>query len=145
MPGRCAALLLTAVLATACGTGADNGSRAAPSPEPAPTETAAATPAAAPPPVITGLCEVRDAVGDAPAADERFFAGPHDPLHRIARELEEADERSVAARLLEAKNRVESGLRERPPPEDLAARLDRLIEVTRQALASLGRPSPGCP
>lgn len=136
---RCAALLLTAVLATACGTTTDDGSTAVPSPDPAPTETAAA-----PPPVITSLCGIRNAVGDAPVADERFFAGPHDPLHRIASELQEADERSIAARLLEAKNRVESALRERPPPEDLAARLDRLVEVTRQALARLGRPSPGC-
>ena len=92
-----------------------------------------------------GLCAARASVGaDVKSARSTFYDRSHDPLHSIARDLQPVD-RPLAARLLEAKEAVESGLRPDPAPPSLGPDLDHLVEVTGQALARLSLPVPRCP
>ena len=92
-----------------------------------------------------GLCAARSSAGsDVNSARSTFYDRSHDPLHSIARDLEPVD-RALAAQLLEAKEAVESGLRPDPAPPSLGSDLDRLVEVTGQALARLSVPVPPCP
>ncbi|HEX2192478.1 MAG TPA: hypothetical protein VHH09_04740 [Acidimicrobiales bacterium] len=108
---------------------------------PSTTAPAAATYGAA----FEGLCAARAAAPtDVNSARTTFYDRSHDPLHSLARDLEPVD-RVLAARLLEAKEVVESDLRGEPPPPSLAGDLDRLREVTGQALARLSHPVPPCP
>jgi hypothetical protein len=91
-----------------------------------------------------GLCGTRGSAGtDMRLARTTFYDRSHDPLHSLAGDLEPVD-RVLAARLLEAKEAVESGLRADRPPPSLGPDLDRLIEVTGQALARLSLPVPRC-
>lgn len=163
VPTRACALLVAVLLTTACGAGTTDGSGSTPAailPTEGPTPTTATTATGETPrtgssparttatgptsDLLVGLCRVREAIDDVATADRRFLAGPHDPLHSLARDLRDAGEASVAARLLEAKNRVESGLRERPPPGGLAGHLDDLIGAARRGLDTLDRPTGGC-
>lgn len=92
-----------------------------------------------------GLCRARASAGtDVNAARSTFYDRSHDPLHSLARDLQPID-RVLAARLLEAKEAVESDLRADRPPPSLGPDLDRLVEVTGQALSRLARPVPRCP
>jgi hypothetical protein len=92
-----------------------------------------------------GLCAARaSGATDVNSARSTFYDRSHDPLHSIARDLEPVD-RALAARLLEAKEAVESGLRPDRAPSSLGPDLDRLVEVTGQALARLSLPVPRCP
>lgn len=97
-----------------------------------------------PAPVLAALCELSPPA-DVQAPGERFFAGPHGPLHTLADELQQAGERSAAARLLEAKQRVEAGLRASQRPADLDTDLGALIRATRAGLQALNRPAGPCP
>ena len=113
-----------------------------------PPTTAPATTAPRPSPyraAFLGLCAARASSGtDVNSARATFYDRSHDPLHSIARDLEPVD-RALAARLLQAKEAVESGLcpdRARPT---LGPDLDRLVEVTGQALTRLSLPAPPCP
>lgn len=85
------------------------------------------------------LCEAR-AAGPAEAR-ELFFDRSHDALHEVARRLDDAD-RAQAAELLEAKERVESGLSSPEPtlPGDIA----RLADVYRTSLGRLAIEAPPC-
>lgn len=92
-----------------------------------------------------GLCQAGQAAsrGDAAGARAVFFDRSHQPLHELAAAAQERD-RAAAARLLEAKERVESGL-EKPSPT-LADDLDTLAVVTGRAMAVAGGGDPGpCP
>ena len=135
--------VLAAVALVVAGCGEDDSS---PSPAPATPATATTAPngrtyEAA----FLGLCAARAAVGtDVNSARSTFYDRSHDPLHSIARDLEPVD-RPLAARLLEAKQAVESGLRPDRAPPSLGPDLDRLVEVTGQALARLSLPVPRCP
>lgn len=82
--------------------------------------------------------------GDVPAADRLFYNDAHEALHALARELSESG-RGAAARLLETKQSVESGLEEEPPPDDLSARFEDLLAATQDGLTVDGTPVDGCP
>ncbi len=96
-------------------------------------------------PVHAGLCAARSAAaaGSVPAAREAFFDRAHQPLHELASDAAARD-RSVAARLLEAKEAVEAGLNQ--PGPSFVADLDRLLAATAAAVEAVGqaRPRP-CP
>ncbi len=84
------------------------------------------------------LCEAAARPADARSL---FFDRSHDALHTVARDLEEVD-RAQVAELLQAKERVESGLDAPAPslPDDLA----RLADVYRAALGRLAIEAPPC-
>ena len=69
-----------------------------------------------------------------------FFDRSHQPLHELAAAAQERD-RAATARLLEAKERVESGLEKESPT--LAEDLDGLAVVTGRAMAVVGSGDPG--
>ncbi len=135
-------LLCLTVLAAGCATSAEAPTAAAGTPSPAATSTAAPTGSESPA-LYTALCEAAAATD--PAAAEPAFAGAHDGLHTLARELQDTDQRAVAGDLLEAKQRVEAAFVAEPLPDDLAQRLDRLLTATADAITASGRPRPTCP
>jgi hypothetical protein len=141
-PGGGIAVLATVALVLA-GCGGDDSA-----PSPATAAPATATTAASGrgyEAALLGLCAARAAVGtDVNSARSTFYDRSHDSLHSIAADLEPLD-RPLAARLLEAKEAVESGLRSDRAPPSLGPGLDRLVEVTGQALARLSLPVPRCP
>ena len=89
-----------------------------------------------------GLCQAADAArsGDALAARAVFFDRSHQPLHELAAAAQERD-RAATARLLEAKERVESGLDR--PGTTLAQDLETLAVATGRAMAATGARDPG--
>ncbi len=84
------------------------------------------------------LCE---AAARPDQARQLFFDRSHDALHTVARDLEAVD-RAQAAELLQAKERVESGLGSPGPalPDDLS----RLANVYRASLGRLAIEAPPC-
>ena len=137
-----------AVLAalSSVGCGGDDPAREARPPAPSPSApTTTAQSAGAYGAAFGGLCAARaSAATDVNAARSTFYDRSHDPLHTLARDLEPVD-RVLVARLLEAKEAVESDLRGERPAPSLGPDLDRLLEVTAQALARLSLPVPRCP
>lgn len=93
---------------------------------------------------IAGLCEARThaSTGRVEAARETFFGRSHSPLHDIARELQESD-RAGAAKLLEAKQRVEQTLQTQDA-QRLAGDFDALARAAAEASGKLGSATPGC-
>ena len=93
---------------------------------------------------FSALCTSRALVDDdLDAARHVFFSRAHATLHVMASDLSNTD-RSLAAELLEAKNRVEQELTG-VGPQTVAAALDHLLSISKQALISLGMSSPSCP
>jgi electron transfer flavoprotein alpha subunit len=93
--------------------------------------------------VVDALCDAKDAAGQDPEeARMVFFDRAHDPLHDIAAAAGEVN-RSSAARLLEAKQAVESDLN-RTAGTELASDLGALVAATRDALKQLSVSVPGC-
>jgi len=93
---------------------------------------------------VDGLCLARSQVdADPTAVRATFYDRSHDPLHTIARQLEAVD-RTVAARLLEAKETVETDVSSQPIAASSAADLDHLIDVATQGLARLSVPVRSC-
>jgi hypothetical protein len=93
---------------------------------------------------FAGLCLARDQAGqDRSLVAQTFFDRSHDTLHALARAVAIVD-RVRAARLLQAKNVVETELRAGPPPASVGADLDRLIAETRAAMTRLGDNAPSC-
>ncbi len=93
--------------------------------------------------VLVAVCDVARAAreGDHDRARAVFFDDAHEPLHQLATTATGGGDRGAAARLLEAKNVVESA---EPGPTPVAA--DDLVDATRAALAATGDPSPPpCP
>jgi len=88
------------------------------------------------------VCQSADAIrqGDARRARALFFDGAHEPLHELAAATQDRD-RGAAARLLEAKERVETGLGDAGPT--LAEDLDSLAVTTGRAMAAAGATDPG--
>ncbi len=127
---RRAAVLAFAVLVSACG---DSGSEDR-------TITVAGQPVAVAPLVDAhaALCQGAAAPD---AARRLFFDRAHEPLHTVARALEDVD-RAQAAQLLQAKERVESELPNRPPT--LSENLRRLAGVYRDGLGRLAITAPPC-
>ena len=84
------------------------------------------------------LCEAANRPED---ARELFFDRSHEALHEVARRLDDVD-RAQAAALLEAKQRVESGL-DSPRPS-LPYDISRLADVYRTSLGRLAIDAPPC-
>ena len=93
---------------------------------------------------LANLCTARDEAPDRPqAAEARFFDRSHATLHLIARALEDVD-RPLAARLLEAKQKVEADFSGLASGDRVADDLGRLVEVTGAGLDRLAVPVPPC-
>jgi hypothetical protein len=123
---------------TACS--GDGGAEPTPSPLPS-GSLGVVTPEAAVS-AVQGLCGVREAP-DASAAKATFYDRTHDELHVIAAATEEQD-RSAAASLLEAMQRVEAELEHPPLPGGFSADVDALVGTTRAALEAIGLDAPAC-
>ena len=142
-----ALVLAAGLLLTACG-GDDSATtttmrQSEPSRTAERAETTTSTVAAADP-TIAPLCAVLNAAvaGEVDVAKTTF---DHGPLHTLADTVTEID-RGVAARLLEAKEAVESDLAA-PTPDGAALvdDLEALIAATEDALVATGSPSPPPP
>jgi hypothetical protein len=96
--------------------------------------------------IADGLCEAaRQAErGDIEAARQSFFGQSHEGLHLIARALQD-DDRTAAAALLEAKQKVEADFTTPPSGAQVAADLRRLAELTRSSLARFKVSVDACP
>ncbi len=94
---------------------------------------------------VDGLCRARDAAAarDIGAADATFQDRSHAELHRLVERVQDRD-RAAAAAVLEAMERVESGLRDAGDPADVAAALEQLLTATRGAAAELETEVPEC-
>ncbi len=92
------------------------------------------------------LCAAVDATdaGDVEAAEKAVFGRVHDQLHDLAARVEEED-RTVAARLLEAKAAVEADLARERGDRDrdvLARNLAELAAATAAAIDAVGGDPP---
>lgn len=88
---------------------------------------------------VGSLCTARDQSvgGDKAGAGATFFDRAHDPMHTVARALEEVD-RASAARVLEAKESVEADLDDTSTsPEALASHLSELHDTAAAGLLRL--------
>ena len=91
---------------------------------------------------VAGLCEARTASQDSvQEASDIFFNESHDALHDLARRVTD-EEPSAAARLLEAKNVVESSLAE--DDADVERELGILISAANDALEVLSEEPVSC-
>lgn len=91
----------------------------------------------------SGLCEaaMKAETGDAAGEETVLYDMVHQPLHDLAAEVSEVD-RAVAARLLEAKEAVESGLDTGQP--DTADAWQTLAAATDKALVATGYDRLSC-
>jgi hypothetical protein len=92
-----------------------------------------------------GLCDAQilTSEGRMSEAASVFQADTHDYLHQLARRLQEVDP-ETAARLLEAKQRVERALAERRDPPGTQDLLVRLQRALGDAAAAVDLPAPLC-
>lgn len=95
--------------------------------------------------VVEGLCEARQQLeGDRPAeAESTFYDRSHVPLHDIADRLS-GEDTAAAARLLEAKQSVESNFERSTTNVFVLRALDELIISTVRGLAELDQQVQGC-
>jgi hypothetical protein len=128
---RAAIVALAALVATACAGNGDSGDR---------TITVAGQ-AVAVAPLIDAHAALCQAAAEPDAARRHFFDRAHDQLHTVAKALEDVD-RAQAAQLLQAKERVESEIADRPP--SLSDDLRRLAVVYRDGLGRLAITAPPC-
>ncbi|MGH8872993.1 MAG: hypothetical protein ACRDWS_13585 [Acidimicrobiia bacterium] len=91
----------------------------------------------------SGLCEAssKAEMGDVDGAGEEFYDTAHQPLHDLAAEVTEVD-RGIAARLLEAKEAVESGLDTRQ--SGLGEYFQALVAAADEALTATGHNPMPC-
>lgn len=92
--------------------------------------------------VVAALCAVRDADG-VEATEDAFYGRVHTELHTLADDVVEVDP-SVGARLLEAKNQVETGLDQGLAEPQLEERLGVLIAQAHTASEVVERPVSDC-
>ncbi len=93
---------------------------------------------------LADLCTARDEAPDRPrAAEARFFERSHATLHVVARALEDVD-RPLAARLLEAKQKVEADFSGLASGDRVADDIGALLAVARDGLDRLAVPVPPC-
>ncbi len=86
---------------------------------------------------LAALCVAQDeAAGRPRAAEARFFDRSHATLHLMARALEDVD-RPLAARLLEAKQKVEADFSGLASGDRVADDLGTLAEVTAEGWTDL--------
>lgn len=97
---------------------------------------------------LTAVCAATSAAraGDLPAARQAFYDTAHQALHQLAADAARTD-RPVAARLLEAKEVVESAFSSPTAPAELASHLNALSGPTADAIttATGTRPPPCAP
>lgn len=96
--------------------------------------------------VFAGLCSSAAAAdaGELTRAHDVFLDRAHTDLHGLADDLAAGPDRPLAARLLEAKNRVEATLPAGAP--NAAADLRRLVASAAEGIAAMhDHPSPTCP
>ena len=88
-----------------------------------------------------GLCAAHASAlsGDLDDAEKSFHDTAHEPLHELSKDAQEQD-RAAAARLLEAKELVESGFEHGKPA--IAADVESLLAATREAIGATGEPKP---
>lgn len=91
----------------------------------------------------SGLCEASAGVddGDIEGAESQFYDAVHQPLHDLAAEVSEVD-RVIAARLLEAKEAVESGFD--GEPAGLGGALRSLVSAVDESLTAIGHDLLPC-
>jgi len=91
----------------------------------------------------SGLCEASTKAdkGDVDGAGKEFYDTAHQPLHDLAAEVSDVD-RAVAARLLEAKEAVESSLE--GDQSELGDSFHSLIAAADQALTATGHSQTPC-
>lgn len=131
------ALILLLLSMAACGAGENDNPSSPPSGALGPVTPRAAEEA------VRGLCDLRTAT-DRVEAEATFLDRAHATLHVIAAATEVRD-RSGAANLLEAKQKVEADLAGTELPPSFAADVRALIDATRAALAAIGLDAPACP
>jgi len=91
----------------------------------------------------TGLCHALTQLpDDVPGSVRAFQNEAHDTLHTLAA-MDRLD-RGMAARVLEAMQRVESDITGGPQPQPLEDDLRELLSATDTALKALGRTPPPC-
>ena len=94
--------------------------------------------------IATGLCQAAlEAPGDLAAAEKTFQSKSHDGLHLIARGLEDID-RTAAAALLEAKQKVEADFSKNVSGPQVAADLRHLADVNRSSLSRFNVSVDAC-
>lgn len=92
------------------------------------------------------VCQTLSALDDGLETGRKsFMDGPHQSLHEVARRLLEAEERSAAGDLLEAKQSVESALEKGLQKESVEDSLLALHQATQSALEVLGETTSKCP
>ena len=92
--------------------------------------------------VCTAVTDAR--AGDLTAARQAFYDTAHQALHELAADAARTD-RPVAARLLEAKEAVESGFGSPAGAAELASHLDALsITASAAITAATGTPPKAC-
>jgi len=132
------------LLGPACGSGGDAGPPPTSAPGPTILVAGDPVPTAQLTDALAQLCTARDEARDRPqAAETRFFDRSHTTLHLVARALEDVD-RPLAARLLEAKQKVEADFSGLASGDRVADDLGPLVVVTGQALDRLAVPLPPC-
>ena len=108
------------------------------------TDDRAATPRTPRAQVLAGVCASADAADnhELRQANGLFLSRAHTGLHEVAADLQDVDRR-LAARLLEAKNRVEVSLPSRA--DSAAGDLRTLVRLTATGIGTLdGTPPPTC-
>jgi hypothetical protein len=92
-------------------------------------------------PTVAAVCRVAQLAraGDPAGAHRVLINDAHGPLHALAEEAAESGDRAVAARLLEAKEAIESA-----PEGATANNADALVAATVAAARAAGRPAEGC-
>ncbi|MEO8292175.1 MAG: hypothetical protein ABI635_03465 [Actinomycetota bacterium] len=134
LPGLCA----VAVLLAGCGGGAPPSAPTASGPS----GSLGVVTAEAAADAVGAMCQMRRSV-NRDEANALFFDRVHQTLHALAAATEVVD-RIPAAGLLEAKQAVEADLQAETMPQSFSADVADLLGATRDALATVALPDPGC-
>jgi hypothetical protein len=94
-------------------------------------------------PAATGICDALAALPDTTAAERAFTNVAHDALHALA--AEPALDRSLAAAVLEAMERVETDFATPADAARLSDDLTRLHDAAASGLRGLGKNVTSCP
>ncbi len=135
------AIAFIVVALTACGSGGGGGGSPTPS---GPSGALGVVTVADATTAVRGLCTMKTMpISNSDAPNGIFYDTVHEELHVIAAATEVKD-RVAAGDLLQAKEKMESDLLERPLPSSYAADAKALEQATRAALASIGLSVPAC-
>lgn len=134
LPGLCA----VAVLLAGCGGGAPRSATTVSGPSGSLGVVTAEGAADA----VGAMCQMRRSL-NRDEANALFFDRVHQTLHVLAAATQVVD-RIPAAGLLEAKQAVEADLQAETMPQSFSADVADLLGATRDALATVDLPDPGC-